>query len=185
MKKNKKGFKMKHVKLVVVALLLSTLASKVVAFDDKREGFFMGLGLGAHNTSYKVEESYESKSGFSSSQKLGYGFNEHISVFLSRDDAWYSNSDEFVYCLVGVGARYHFSSRSNSMYITGSLGKSFLTNVTENTQVQGSGGVVGVGYEFYKHFNMELDVITSSLKAADKSEVDPVSFRWMFSYDLY
>jgi hypothetical protein len=85
---------MLRIKFIVVTFIL--MISQVAnAFDDDRQGFVFGLGVGFHSIDLDFnfngsKTGSGSESGLSTSFKIGGGITSQFSLFYVRNASWYS-----------------------------------------------------------------------------------------------
>lgn len=109
---------------------------------------------------------------------LGYGITGQIVLQYTNKVAWFLKRDiDFVYgmshinedCLVvfgmsSLGVNYYFQRKAPSLYISGAIGSSMWNTpfVSDYNSKSGTGWSVGAGYEFRKHWSLELTVLGST-----------------------
>ena len=173
----------KSVFLILIVLVTLFLIVNAHAFDGKRKGFFLGGGLGPGFTSLKETIEYsgwfegepsksntENKFGLVTNFKIGYApsdiveiqYTSKISWFASKIYWWGMESEDVTMAsgLSALGVTYYFKPEAPSYFITGGFGFSTLSLPFEShseTKV-GGGLFAGAGYEFTRHFNVELDL---------------------------
>jgi len=158
---------MKKVLLVLVLSLL--VSSPVWGFDGKRKGFIAGGGLGLGATSYKekvngplgpIESDWTSEFAFMTDFKIGYAFTNQLEIFYSDKGSWFEYFGAIA--LNGLGAasvNYYLKPEGPTFYLGGGVGFSTFTLPFENNSdlEVGFGFYAGGGYEFVKHFAIQLD----------------------------
>ncbi|MEA3370167.1 MAG: hypothetical protein U9Q40_02380 [Campylobacterota bacterium] len=171
---------------ISLTLLGFLVASSLDAFDNnRREGFFLSLGAGISQTSYEPYRHSNSKTGFGTSQKIGYGLTNQFIVHLSREDSWFKkDNDLHMSCIPGIGATYYFSEEAKSIFVSGTLGAGTFNNVDEKDENFGAGLSLTLGYEIVQHFNTELTFMAADIDIDDE-KVNPAIFKLGVSYSWY
>lgn len=168
-----------------LALLGFLVASSLDAFDNNREGLFLSLGAGISQTSYEPYKRSNSKTGFGTSQKIGYGLTNQFIVHLSREDSWFKkDNDLHMSCVPGIGATYYFSEEAKSIFVSGTLGAGTFNNIDEKDENFGTGLSLTLGYEIVEHFNTELTFMAADVKMEDE-KLNPATFKFGVSYSWY
>ncbi|MDH4222186.1 MAG: hypothetical protein OEV55_01455 [candidate division Zixibacteria bacterium] len=172
--------------LIIVVMVISFLALNANAFDGKRKGFILGGGIGPGVTLLKSTVSYsswfdeheysessdwESKFGLITNFKIGYAPSDHVEIYFTVKDSWYGStiywggleSEDVVMAsgFWGPGVTYYFKPEAPSYFITGGFGLSTLSLPFESdAEIKFGGGVfAGAGYEFARHYSVELDLM--------------------------
>ena len=190
---------MKSTRIILVVTSLLLLASPVSAFDDNRKGFSLSLGLGLHSLSYDYSiygETVisESESGWATSFKIGGGFSEQFQLYYLRNVSWYSASTEgesktYTIGLTGVGGTYYLNPVSPTVYFTGGLGAGDITGLFDD-HIRGDTGnasLLGVGYEFRPHVQLEAVLLSTDILISDFStvELNTTSLQVTLNYHWY
>ena len=124
---------------VVFLILSPPLVTDAQLFDGEREGLFLGAGLGfaAVASGGAIEGS---ATGFAVSGKLGYGWSDQLTLYLSST---------VPSVLPGLGFLY-FTDPNSDYYLTGLLG---YVSSDQDSIFSISGGI---GYELRDHISLEL-----------------------------
>ena len=176
----------KSVFLILIVLIMLFLITNANAFDGKRKGFFLGGGLGPGFTSLKETITYsglfdgessessewESKFGLMTYFKIGYAPSDIVEIHYTNKISWFGDKVYFFGDSMGedvtmasglstLGMTYYFKPEAPSYFITGGIGFSTLSLPFEShSEIKIGGGLfAGAGYEFARHFNVELDLI--------------------------
>jgi len=185
----------KTISSLLLVVFGSTLLSAEV-FDDNKEGFILGVGVGISrinsdvtrnsNNNFKIKSEYDT--GFATSLKIGYGFNNQFSAFLVRNASWFSYSndqkdDTYVSGILGLGVSY-YTSKNSPLYLTAAYGQGDFMNQSEGEKEIGGALMFGMGYEVSPHLQIEGDWI---LSAIDKSntKLSTSAFQLNINYLLY
>lgn len=161
--------------LLVVMALGST--ETAFAFNGERQGFLLGFGIGA--SSYKISDK-DGKIGLETDLKIGYGFTNQFQVFYTNkvnfstyDDAGYSHDESglSLHGLSAIGANYYFSPLAPSFFVGGGVGLASHGDISTDSEHDsdssesnsGAGFYISGGYEFARHWNVELAVIRDSI----------------------
>lgn len=179
------------------AILLASLvvASSVSAFDDKKEGIMISLGLGFAGTQSDFKKAYdwdtgkEFEIGLASSIKLGYGLTEQFSLYLMRNSSFvfgYDNDpkkDDYGNCLTGIGMNYYLTPESD-IYLMAAAGVGWFSEVSSNSKIDdGKAFLLGAGYEIYPHFHAEATYLATRID--DDVKVNTDSFQLILNYYWY
>lgn len=183
-----------------VAILFS--ATPVLAFDDNRQGFILGLGAGIHSIGVdffydgaKVESL--SESGLATSFKLGGGITDQFALYYVRNASWYSapffdglriKDATYTIGLAGVGASYFLTPSAPSGYFMAALGVGDISAPFENVKSEtGDAFMFGGGYEFKSHLMMEVTLLTTNIKSYndDRLKIKSSSFQFILNYLFY
>lgn len=162
-------------RIIGALLVVMTLGSTgtAFAFNGAREGFLLGFGIGA--SQYKIDDT-DSKSGLETDLKIGYGFTDQFQMFYTNKVHWSSSDDYYgdshltVHGLTGIGANYYFSPTSPSFFIGGGVGlaahriiNTDSDNNNDSDNNSGSGFYVNGGFEFAKHWSIELAAVKDTI----------------------
>ena len=166
----------------IVTLLLVTNAS---AFDDNKEGFMLGLGAGVSSVKTTYTGGNSRDTGFATSIKLGYGFNEQLAVYLASESAVYkynNQGDTVDTSLIGIGLDYYINQNS-PFYITGMVGRGSVDELKKTKVQTGYGFLIGAGYEISDHIILQADYM--KINTDDKLNADTDSIRLTVNYTWY
>jgi hypothetical protein len=169
---------MKISALVVLVLALITMtATPALGFDGKRKGFILGGGLGFGMTSFsqtlefgglKETSDTENKGAFATDFKIGFASDEQLEIYYASKVTWFSITnvyDEDVIVANGlnaVGVTYNLKPTSPTYFVTGGIALATWDLPFENPAPDtwfGFGLYAGGGYEFAKHYSVELDLL--------------------------
>jgi hypothetical protein len=189
----------KSVFLILIVLVTLFLIVNANAFDGKRKGFFLGGGLGPGFTLQKETIEYsgwfegessessgwESKFGLATNFKIGYApsdmveihYTSKVSWFVSKIYWWGLESEDVTMAsgVSALGVTYYFKPEAPSYFITGGFGLSTLSLPFEShgeTKI-GGGLFAGAGYEFARHFNVELDLLYGKVSSLSLFGIEP------------
>lgn len=160
--------------------------SSLQAFNGNRKGFILGLGAGVQTVDLETGKN-PSYGGLATAFKVGGGITDQFLLFYSNDVAWFDNGyDNYYTGVTGLGFQYYFQ-KENSLYLSGSLGFASLSDADRTFQYLGTGGTLGLGYEFKKHVSVEGKLMMSSVEHEDDSsyKLDPVSMMMTVNYMFY
>ncbi|MDH5257270.1 MAG: porin family protein [Gammaproteobacteria bacterium] len=193
-------FKLKYFQLLVI-LFLSAVTFPIWAFDNDRKGFALGLGIGAQSTTvdtYVIDGQHFSDDyeGEAASVRMGLGFSNQFIYYFSVEMSMYEAADginnetvSYTSSMTGIVAAYYFSSKAPSAYIVGGVGWGNLsfesTSFTDGDD--GSAFILGGGYEFMPHHNVELNLFSTSIpsKYVEIESIDTLSTQLMYQYVFY
>lgn len=187
-------------KIVLIISILSVMTLN--AFDGFREGFILGVGAGfsSQDNSYKYQGSQfasDQFSGFATSFKLGYGFNEHFTLYYARYANWYDalayngsyvETVKVISGISAIGGTYFFNEK-DSFFITGAIGVAdFGTLESTYATDYGTGGLISIGYEWENGFALEGVLrLNTEIEATGYPSLttDTTSSQFLFSYNWY
>jgi len=171
--------------LSVAVLAVFCVTTVAGAFDGERQGFILGIGVGAGLTSYTATEAIDAEevgmeSGtFSwtsdrenefplmSDFKIGYAPNDLVEIYWMSKVSWFSVSgggeDDFIVAngLGGLGVTYFFEPAAPSAFVSGGIGFSSWAFPLEEDPPDPWSGIglsAGAGYEFATHWYVAGDV---------------------------
>ena len=148
---------------LVFIFLISLLSTQLFAFDNKRQGFMLGLGAGLHT----LNSEQLHQSGFSTSLKIGGGLNEHLQLYYVRDASWtkeasLSNASDDIVArgITGFGVTYYLNPTPKTVFVSGGVGLGDEINITDSDADMklGAAGLIGVGY-IYNHLMIESKLL--------------------------
>jgi hypothetical protein len=165
--------------LVLILCASCLLAADAYAFDGKRKGFFVGLGMGGGVVDYSATSVVQTSTGpvqrsagddvtgaFTIDFRMGGGVNERLMVYYLSRIPWFENPDgrksgSLTTGFVGAAASWHFRATPGGFYVVLGLGwqswsKGFPVGSAESRW--GMGALAGLGWEFGPHFPLELTV---------------------------
>ena len=158
---------------VLVLALLLVFAAPAGAFDGKRKGFVLGVGLGPGLSSYTQElsvsglgsaaSSRETKVGVSTDFRIGFGPTEQVLVVYDNKVTWIpfdnaiGNHVTIADGISSLSVSYYLAQSAPSGFLTGGLGAAGWSAPFESNSSGsiGLGMFVGGGYEFTKLWNLE------------------------------
>lgn len=183
--------------LLLTLLIFST---QVNAFDKKRSGFLLGVGIGLHDTDMDDNgvpnpdiAINESETGYATSLRIGGGVNEQVLLYFANDTNWYKeriNNEQTTLGLSGFGISYYFSPKTNTPYLTAIVGVANRAQIFSSTDAQdyrGTGYSIGVGYEFSTWLGFQLDYMRLDLEHTESRQYtkDASAFRLTFQTNFY
>ncbi len=180
---------MKNNRLIFLTVLFCLFTNlNLSAWDDNREGFIFGFGIGpsfleyegfqvneSHGTWLGTEytKSYSSILNIATNFRIGYAFNDNLILYWFSKMSFYSEDYPHGILMLGnagLGSSYYFSDSSDSFFMTAGIGYNNLGVLEYGDNYLTYGLTIGGGYEFSKHFDVELDF----LFGADNDEWDYV-----------
>jgi len=160
--------------LLITIILLLAIPDTSQVFDDQREGFIFGFGMGGGLTSIKrslehggeaATSGRENRFSFQTDFRIGYARNEQSRLYWSSRISWFSMREYYRSNLIingvgGLGYTYFFRPTAPSFYFSGSVGISTWLSLfgDEYSKWSGVGVTGGFGYEFVRHYSVELNV---------------------------
>jgi len=185
-------------KKILISMAVSSLLvlSSAQAFDEKREGFIVGLGAGysfvnndvKSNTNTKFNVSSKNAHALATSFKIGYGFNEQFSLYYLNNVSWFGfdadkADDTYTAGMSAIAASYYLDPCS-PWYITGGIGLGSYGNFTEKESLSGAGIMLGAGYEIAPHIQVEGNLMSVAVDK-DGSDFSAVSANLTVNYLWY
>lgn len=167
--------------LLVIAFLTLALISDADAFDGNRKGFILGGGLGLGVTSFtqtvggfgpRLTLERGRKLGLQTSFRIGYAPSEYGQIYWSNRVSWFGMENNFgnhvaiAHGIGGIGVTYYFHPVTPSFFITGVIGFSTWFTLFESYPdiLYGDGISGGFGYEFVRHWSVEISVSHGDLR---------------------
>ena len=153
------------------------------AFDGERKGFILGGSLGGgiihYNREIKdsnINNENDNAGAFSADIMIGYGITDKFLLYYINKYIWFSTdrvSGEkaaFVNSMGPVGISYYFNSKAPSPVINFGLGFAHLYAPLESGQEldYGKGIYTGIGYEFSKHYALNINYMYSRTNVEDR-----------------
>jgi hypothetical protein len=161
-------------KVLLVLVLSCFWVSALWGFDGQRKGFIVGGGIGLGSTSFKEkissplgtsETDWTSEFAFMTDFKIGYGFTNQLELFYSDKGSWFDYFGSVALNGLGMASvNYYLRPEGPTFYLGGGVGFSTFTLPFENnSDVElGFGFYAGGGYEFTRHFAIQLDFMYGS-----------------------
>jgi hypothetical protein len=167
--------------IAVVGLVYLSAASALSA-GPSRKGFVFGFGLGGGYTAYTVQypiyngwlylgegTKSQGSGGVATDFKIGIGLSDHVVLLYTNKVLWFSfeeprNNDQLFnqFGATMLGIDYFFRSSAPSPYLLLGVGASVWTPFTaeyESERWLGPALCVGAGFEFSRHWTIELSVL--------------------------
>lgn len=196
-------------RIIGALLVVMTLGSTgtAFAFNGAREGFLMGFGIGASQYTidygknsgsyyyYSGPTGKESTTGVETDLKIGYGFTDQFQMFYTNKVNFGSTDDRSgdsqltVHGLTAIGANYYFSPTSPSFFLGGGVGLAAHriidtdsdSNGNDEDNNSGTGFYINGGFEFAKHWNVELSVVMDSIDYGGTYDGDRSALTYMIT----
>lgn len=160
-------------------------ATPALAFDDNRQGFILGLGIGLHNinSDFSVngtKTGSQSEGGIATSFKIGGGVTDQLALYYVRNASWFkapygTPAREITYMigLSGLGASYFLQPAAPSGYFLVAVGVGDISapsesNIRDDT---GSAFMFGGGYEFSKNLLLEATLQATNIQSSGATPV--------------
>jgi len=161
---------------IIIVFILIFLSANANAFDGKRKGFILGGGIGPGFTTFKeeieffwlkIESERLNKAAIMTDFKIGYAPSDFWEIYYTNKVSWFwitGDSEDKVTIangLAALGATYYFKPEAPSPFIAGGVGVTAWSAIFESDPgtEYGAGLFAGAGYEFARHFSMELDFL--------------------------
>lgn len=181
---------------------------KSSTFDDKREGYIIGFGIGGHSTSFKQTlhldgNTYKSDSeiqmGIATNFKIGFSPKNNIEIYYVSKVSWFSIKNIFGDSVIisdgvgAVGVSYYLSEKLNSVewvpspYASVGLGYSGWSTPFEegSSSSIGAGLFAAIGYEINKHRRFEFSFFInnpSDKEGNDELITNSIAFMLTYNY---
>jgi hypothetical protein len=149
-------------RILFVTFLVLAVAQSATAFDGRRKGLVLGVGVGASGASYTMDVSSAGMDPYSNTDnqagfglrgaQIGIGFDERFMLVV--DNLIVTTSDVTNY-IGGVGFNAYFTDAAPSMYVTGLLGIGTVKPDGLESH-SGFGLAAGLGWEFAPHYSTEM-----------------------------
>ena len=159
--------------------------------STSRKGFFIGYGLGAsdsfRNFSSGTGRGYfngsysDSKVGVTTEFRIGHAFSDKFAIYyrnrnIYSNDYHFSNGNDetFLTSFTGVGTVYYLRNVAPTFYGNMSVGfgiSGFAGSLSETNKNKGLATGVGLGYQFTRRWNVELDFDFMRLKPDAISQI--------------
>jgi len=178
-------------KIILSTLCAGMLSLPAIAdvFDNNKQGFIVGLGIGVTSVSTEIEfkngtQFDERTMGVATSFKLGYAFNEQFSVYYTNQVDWYTfNASSTQVGITGIGADYYFT-KTSGLYATGMLGFGSISDINNNGSTTGSGFGIGIGHDLLPHMSVEATYMHINIDE-NNADINTDSLRVKFQYTWY
>jgi len=166
--------------LLIYLVMLILFSNSNYAFDDERKGFIIGGGLGvgylSNTTSLGSLSETDSRIVFPFNLKIGYAPSNTLEIFYIIKMLWWGQSGS-TYSLGLLGAAFTLyldNASETDWFVSGGIGYASLSKLYLPTGSGGSssnetgfGLFGGVGYEFSKHWTIEVDLLYSTVSKDD------------------
>jgi hypothetical protein len=149
----------------LLVLVAAVDASPAHAFDGRREGFMLGFGAGYGGLD-APQFVHDNASGIATRLEIGVGLSDRWMVHYAGKQVLDLGEDGHVQLLPMVGVTHYLKSDAGSLLLTAGGGVSLLAEDGQENFNGGSSLFVGAGYEFARHWNVEVDYVNSFDTAA-------------------
>jgi opacity protein-like surface antigen len=184
--------------LTILAPLLMQQQLVAGVFDHQREGFTLGFGLGPGVVMRTVSPGFstdgEQSTAFSvlANVKVGYAPSRTLVLnFIGTSFIFGEEGNIISNGVSAVGVTYYLDPVAPSWFLTGGLGSSSWDVITKSQySMSGFGLVFGAGYEFSRHWSVELMCLWANHELNSDSYVpeanrNPVSIGMAISVTNY
>ncbi|MEZ4387133.1 MAG: hypothetical protein R3D98_06070 [Candidatus Krumholzibacteriia bacterium] len=158
-----------HPRLLTLGLACTLLltATWAQAFDDQRQGFALGLGVGLGSARRTIDATAGGLSaslsndhgGFATALRLGGGLNDRWLLCYTSQVVFFSPDGSDVRFAQGIGAisaLYFLQPQAPSLFFEAGLGQGALVDVDRNESDTGIGLLLGLGYEVSRHWEFGM-----------------------------
>lgn len=150
----------------MLLLLLVTITGSANAFDGNRKGFWLGFGAGYGSISISDEGPDNTFAGVHTSLDIGAGLTDQLLILYSGHSSFYDeNASSLVWGTPTIILRYYFSPSVNTLYLFGGPAAAFGIGWDQSgggAGFGGLGGTVGAGYQFGRHFQLQVGAILTN-----------------------
>jgi hypothetical protein len=133
---------------VLIGVVLSSSFQSAAAFDGNRKGFVLGYGAGVGVLSD------EDRWGLHTNLKIGWGLSDRALLYYAGNSSIFEGGALLEPTLT---LSYYFDSDTPTVYLNGGLG--YTGNVSVMGESSGPHLLAGVGWEFDRHWSVELLMI--------------------------
>jgi len=169
----------------ILLFMLIICSTSIYTFDDERKGFIIGGGLGvgylSNTTSLGSLSETDSRIVFPVNLKIGYAPSNTLEIFYSMKMPWWGQSDgTYLLGLIGPAFTLYLDNTSETdWFVSGGVGFASLGELSPVPSVRGGsssretgfGLFGGAGYEFSKHWTVEVDLLYSTV-SEDESDTN-------------
>ena len=156
---------MRRLAFAVLVLVAWGAPSPAEAFDGSRKGFVLGFGAG-YGSLNAQEFVHDHTSGLATRLEVGVGLDDRWMMHYAGKQVLDPGEDSHVQFLPMVGVTHYLKSEAGSLLLTAGGGVSLLGEHGQENPLGGRALFVGGGYEFARHWNVEVDYVNSSDTAA-------------------
>lgn len=154
-------------RILALAFVLTLLgAVEAHAFDGHRKGFVLGFGAGPGYLDFS--QGIESSFGVQTDFKIGVGLNEQNLLHYTGKQIWHVENDiTYTEALPMIGLTHYMKPEAPSPFVSGGAGLGFLATFEDD--IGGDAGpatYLSAGYEFARHWNVELGVAVTWVEGA-------------------
>jgi len=170
---------MNKTKLTILIMVL--ISTSIFAWDGERKGFQLGLGFGSGYEVYNgiqwdaISSDKDSNKSwvFAASPKIGYAFNNNITLFYTRYPLLYSvkssngNDVGITSCTEALQLVYFLEDKAPSFFFGLGTGIGYFFDQEVNSEpamnyspnsLKGLGLMASMGFEPFKHITTELAI---------------------------
>jgi hypothetical protein len=149
------------------------------AFDGSRRGFVLGLGAGwgqAEQTlsgalgdmSFEASSKY---SGVATDFRIGGGLSEQWLLYWTSQQVFFSSGNtHFSQGIGAVGATWYSRPEAPALLLEGGVGVGGLADLEGGGSDTGFGILLGAGYEFARHWQLEATWFYAGVDASGRDE---------------
>lgn len=176
--------------LFAIAILSAlSLPGGARAFDGRRTGFMMGLGVGYGRAEFTQQAPGEdvTASGFGpvTGLRLGFCSREQVWIFYSNRVLFFEGDDpdDRVQGATGLGVAWIPRLRGLPLHLTAEAGVAVHLNRITQASAEGFGFAAGAGLEFRKNWVLEFHFLRASVQDDPDPRMDlqnlSVSIGWV------
>ena len=174
-------------RLALIVSLLALVFDDVSAFDGSRTGFMLGGAVGVGGTSVgrqrysfrgfpdtglTVSSYREGFLGPTTIFRIGAGVSERVALYWTQTNNWFRlpsgccSSNTIANGIGGLGLTFYTSAKAPSLFFIGAIGIATWARPfdPDRDTLSGLGVLGGVGYEFSRHWSVELALGLSTIK---------------------
>ncbi len=167
-------------KLINLACILLFAFSSLYAFDGERKGFILGGGIGAgfnsNTESFNAFSETHSRAVFITNFKIGYAPSNTLEIYYTSKVSWWGESDKiYSLGLSAIATTFYLDNTTETgWFISGGLG--FTTKAAPFEYTGGTSYGLGLfgggGYEFSSHWNLEVNLLYSTITTEREGDLN-------------
>ena len=144
---------------LALLVFIAVLASPAHAFDGRREGFVLGAAGGYGWLWAPTFDGSQEGHGLASRLEIGVGITDQWMIHYAGKQI-FNFPDGYTQVLPAIGATYYVQDAAPSPFLTGGGGVGLFSGFDSDDLRGGFTMFGGVGYEFVRHWNVEVDYVS-------------------------
>jgi hypothetical protein len=156
---------MKPRNLAVGIVAFFILASRLGAFDNQRQGFVLGGGIGG---GYFSGNPPGGDAVFAANLKIGSGLSNRTEVYYTYNASFYQDEGTLSASGIhGIGVTQYTKPEGYGLFFLGGVGLAFETEFEGGGSDYGFGGFIGLGHDIGKHWSIQADLSYMSVNSSN------------------